>query len=142
MLNGQFSDWSDVRAGVLLGSILGPLLFLIYTNDLSEALSANAKVFADDTSLFPLIYDSNTSALELNSDFSKINRWRFQWKMSFNPVKKQAQKVIFSRKSKAIAHPPLIFNNNNDNNVIQTISKNHLGIILDIRLFFVKSVLC
>ena len=64
LLNGQVSDWSDVRAGVHQGSILGPLLFLIYTNDLSEALSSNAKVFADDTSLFPLIYDSKKAILK------------------------------------------------------------------------------
>ena len=78
MLNGQVSDWSDVRAGVPQGSILGPLLFLIYINDLSEGLSANTKIFANDTSLFSVIHDSNTSALELNSDLAKINRYEFQ----------------------------------------------------------------
>ena len=63
--------------------------------------------------------------------------------MSFNPdTKKQAQEVIFSRKSKAISHPPLVFNNNN---VIQYTSHKHLGIILDTRLSFEKhleTVLC
>ena len=113
LLNGQVSDWSDVKAGVPQGSILGPLLFLIYINDLSEGLSSNGKLFADDTSLFSVIHDSNTSALELNSNLAKINTWGFQWKMSFNPdPKKQAQEVIFSWKSKAISHPPLVFNNN------------------------------
>ena len=77
LLNGQVSDWSDVRAGVPQGSILGPLLFLIYINDLSEGLSSNAKLFADDTSLFSVIHDSNTSALGLNSDLAKINRRGF-----------------------------------------------------------------
>ena len=143
LLKWQVSDWSDVRAGVPQGSMLGPLLFLIYINDLSEGLPSNAKLFADDTSLFSVIHDSNTSALELNSDLAKINRWAFQWKMSFNPdPKKQAQEVIFSRKSKAISHPPLVFNNNN---VIQTTSQKHLGIILDTRLSFEKhleTVLC
>ena len=61
-----------------------------------------------------MIHDSNTSGLELNNDLAKINRPAFQWKMSFNPdPKKQAQEVIFSRKSKATSHLPLVFNNNN-----------------------------
>ena len=98
---------------------------LVYINDLSEELFSNAKLFADDTSLFSVIYDSNTSALEVNSDLAKINRWAFQWKMSFNPdPKKHAQEVIFSQKSKVISHLPPVFNNNN--NVIQTTSQNIL----------------
>ena len=142
LLNGHISDWSDVRAGVPQGSILGPLLFLIYINDLSEGLSSNAKLFANDTSLLYVIHDSNTSALELNSDLAEINRWAFPWKMSFNlDPKNQAQEVNFSRKSKAISHPPLVFNNNS----IQTTSQKHFGIILDTRFSFEKhleTVLC
>ena len=106
-------------------------------------MSSNAKLFADDTSLFSVIHDSNTSALELNNDLAKINRWTFQWKMNFNPdPNKQAQEIIFSRKSKATSHPPLVFNNNN---VMQAASHKYLGIILDTRLSFEKhleTVLC
>ena len=52
VLNGQTSSWTNVLADVPQGSILGPLLFLIYINDLSDDLSSNPKLFADDTSLF------------------------------------------------------------------------------------------
>ena len=78
--------------GVLQGSILGPLLFLIYINDLAVDLSSNVKIFADDTSSFSVVYNVSASARELNGDLKKINKWAFLWKMSFNshPIK-QAQ---------------------------------------------------
>ena len=72
VLNGQFSTWKSVNAGVPQGSILGPL-FLIYINDLTESLSSNAKLFADDTSLFSVIYDIQTSANNLNKDLERIS---------------------------------------------------------------------
>ena len=135
VLNGQNSSWTNVHAGVPQGSILGPLLFLIYRNDLSDNLTSNAKLFADDTSVFSVVYDVNTSAKELN-DWALIivNDWAFQWKMSFNPdPSKQYQEIIFSRKSKRSTHPPLVFNNNNFS---QTYSQKHLSVILDFKLKF------
>ena len=89
------------QCGVPQGSVLGPFLFLIYINDLSDNLISNAKLFADDTSLFSVVHDVNTSAKELNDDLKKVNDWAFQWKMSFNPdPSKQDPEVIFSRKLK------------------------------------------
>ena len=133
--NGQNSSWTNDHAGVLQGSILGPLLFLIYINDLSDNLTNNAKRFADDT-LFSVVHDVNTSAKKLNNDLKKVNDWAFQWKMSFNPdPNKQAQEVIFSLKSKRSTHSPLDFSNNN---VSQTYSQKHLGVILDFILTFTE----
>ena len=134
VLNGQNSSWANVHAGVPQGSILGPLIFLIYISDLSDNLTSNAKLFADDTSLFSVVHDVNTSAKELNDDLKKVNDWAFQWKVSFNPDRsKQAEEVIFSWISKRSTHPPLVFNNNN---VSQTYSQKHLGVILDFKLTF------
>ena len=92
-LGGQFSSWTNVNAGVPQRYILGQLLFLIYINDLPDGLSSNAKLFADDTSLFSVAHYINTSAIELNSDLKKISDWAFQWKMTFNTDRrKQAKK--------------------------------------------------
>ena len=134
VLNGQSSSWTNVKAGVPQGSILGPLLILIYINDSADSLSSNAKLFADDTSLFPVIHDSVITTSELNSDLARIKQWAFQWNLSFNPdPKKQVQELIFSRKVKKVCHPTLRFNNNI---VSQASSQKHLGLTLDNRLIF------
>ena len=111
---------------------MGPLLFLIYINDLADGLSS--KLLADDTSLFSVIHDVDTSANELNNDLYQINKWAFQWKMSFNPdPSKQAQEIIFSRKTKKICHPLLRFNNSIAS---QFPHQKHLDIFLDARITF------
>ena len=134
VLNGQLSTWKSVNAGVPQVSILGPVLFLIYINDLTEGLSSNAKLFADNTSLFSDIHDIQTSANNLNKDLEKISKWTTQWTMNFNPdTTKQAQEAIFSPKSKRKVHPPLLFNNAS---VTRTSSQKHLGIKLDNQLKF------
>ena len=99
MNNQNCSSWAHIRAGVPLGSILEPLLFLIYVNGVPNGLKSECKLFADDASLFSVARDVNTSASDINNDLKLISNWAFQWKMSFNPdPSKQAQEIIFSRK--------------------------------------------
>ena len=84
--------------------------------------------------MFSVVHNVNVSARELNDDLKKINKWAFQWKMSFNPdTSKQAQEDIFSRKIKQLPHPPWVFNNNN---ALQTFSQKHLRVTLDVKLTF------
>ena len=129
ILNDQYSSWAKVEAGVPQDSILGPLLFLIYINDLSDNLASNPKLFADDTSLFSVVKNVNASNIDLNNDLKKIGEWAFQWKMSFNPdPNKQAQELIFSHKVQTTNHPPLFFN---ENVVPKTTLQKHLGMFLD-----------
>ena len=89
VLNGLNSSWKDVTAGVPQGSILESLLFLVYINDLSNGLKSNPKFFADDTSLFSVVHDVNSSQIDLNEHLDKINNWAYQWKMSFNLIRQR-----------------------------------------------------
>ena len=73
VLNGQVSTWKNIIAGVPQGFILGPSSFLMYINDLTEGLTTNAKLFADDTSLFSVAHDTQTSANDLNKDLKIRN---------------------------------------------------------------------
>ena len=92
------------------------------------------KVFADDTSLFSVVCDSNISVYELNNDMQKISEWAYKWKMSFNPdLNKQAQEVIFSWKLNKSSHPKIFFNNAP---VFCANWQKHLGMYLDETLNF------
>ena len=71
VLNDQCSNWSSVLAGVPQGSILGPLLFIIYINDHPDGIESSVKLFADDTLLFSTIYDPNMLADQLDKDLKK-----------------------------------------------------------------------
>ena len=134
LLNGQHLKWADVEAGVPRGSILGPLFFLIYINDLSDNLDSSPKLFAHDTSHFSIVCNIQSSTNDLNADLTKISDWAFQWKMSFNPdPSKQAQEVIFSRKVSKSNHPSLFFNNSA---VAESSIQKHLGMFLDKKLDF------
>ena len=84
ILNGQNSTWVNIKVGDPKGFVLGPLLFLIYVNDISDVLTLNPKLFVDDTSLFSVFQNINQTTTDLNIDLSKISDWAFQWKRYFN----------------------------------------------------------
>ena len=138
VLNGFYSDYVNIESGVPQGSVLGPLLFLVYINDLESNILSNVKFFADDTMLYSIVHDPIQSASELNHDLEIINQWAYQWKMSFNPdPNKQAAEILFSCKKKPVDHPQLIFNGTP---VTRLLQHKHLGLILTPTLSFGKHI--
>ena len=137
-MNGTCSKFSPLLSGVPQGSVLGPVLFLIYINDLEKDIKSTVKFFADDTMLFSVVKNPNLSADDLNHDLGLITNWAYQWKMSFNPDStKQAVEIVFSHKTKLVYHPPLYFNNIL---VSRVNDHKHIGMILEKKLNFSKHV--
>ena len=96
VLPGASSTWNFIFAGVPQGSILGPLLFLLYINDIVKNMGSNIRLFADDTSIFIIVENPISAAQLLNSDLEKIAKWALDWLVTFNPIKTEA--LLISRK--------------------------------------------
>ena len=131
-IDGKFSDWVDINAGVPQGSLLGPILFLVYINDIVDVVESKIKIFADDTFIYRTVDQFCTTIL--NKDLESITKWAWMWKLVFNPdISKQAVEVIFSNKSNIASPFPLTFNGIPVKQVKDT---KHLGLILDSKLNF------
>ena len=83
VLNGVKSEWRDVISGVPQGSVLGPLLFVIYINDLGEAVNNKVSIFADDTKLAAVVKDIDDN-FKVQGDLNKLLSWAHKWQMTFN----------------------------------------------------------
>ena len=83
VINGASSDWRNVTSGVPQGSVLGPLLFIIYINDLDLDLASKISKFADDTKI-GINAENNSEIRKLQSDLEKIGDWSQKWQMPFN----------------------------------------------------------
>ena len=87
VVDGVKSTLLDIQAGVPQGSRLGPLLFLIYINDIVDGLESEILIFADDCSLLASGVDFAETAEQLNRDLNKISTWAARWKVLLNAGK-------------------------------------------------------
>ena len=122
VIPGATSDWTFIQSGVPQGSILGPLLFLVYINDIVIDIGSNIRLFADDTSLYIIVDDPVAASGCLNTDLQKITRWAATWLVSFNPIKTEA--FLVSRKL-IRNHPPIYMQNQQ---ITEVETHKHLGI--------------
>ena len=86
VVDGEVSNWKSVLSGVPLGSVLGPILFLIYINDLDDDITSKVMKFAHDTKVFRKI-KNDADRQHLQDDLIKLIEWSEKWQMLFNFVK-------------------------------------------------------
>ena len=128
VIKGQKSSLGKIKAGVPQGSVLGPLLFLVYINDITNVVNNQIRLFADDTTLFITVDDPHEAALSMNIDLENINNWATKWLVNFNAQKTKS--MLVSRKLETV-NPPLFFNNVQ---IDEVESHRHLGILLNNKL--------
>ena len=133
IIKGQMSWWSLIEAGVPQGSVLGPLLFLIYINDLAEAVNCSIKMFADDTCLYITVEDPADGAEILNRNLSGVHDWATQWIVNFNAEKTKS--MIIS--NKIMPHPPIHFAGSQ---IVNVTKHKHLGLTLSSNLSWTEHI--
>ncbi|CAM5165119.1 unnamed protein product [Natator depressus] len=82
-INGKFSEWRGVTSGVPQGSVLGPILFNLFINDLEKGVNREVAKFADDTNLLKIV-KTKADCEELQKDLTKLSDWATKWQMKFN----------------------------------------------------------
>ena len=91
-MNGINSEKIPVSSGIQQGSVLGPILFLAYINDLPEQVKSRVRLFAVDTALY-LAISSTTKSEVLQTDLASLEQWEKMWDMQFNPSKCQVLQI-------------------------------------------------
>ena len=135
VVDGLKSEICEIEAGVPQGSRLGPLLWIIYIQDIIEDLESECLLFADDTCIFASGEDPAITAEVLNRDLQKIGFWAKKWKVLFNAAK--SKDLIFSRNKYLFNSPPLILDDCFINRVHQ---HRHLGLWLSSTLDWDKQI--
>ena len=96
VIDGERSAQVPVTSGVPQGSVLGPILFLLYINDLPNDIKSKVHLFADDTAVY-LTVNSQDDCHQLQKDLDSLQKWEHTWEMDFNPSKCQVVHISKSR---------------------------------------------
>jgi hypothetical protein len=131
VINGQKAEWAHTTAGVPQGSILGPLLFLVFINDVTNNIESDIHLFADDTSLMDIVDSQNHNATyaRINRDLHRLSTWAAKWMVTFNAAKTVYLQI--SRKNNP-APKPILRLNGAIINEVQT--HKHLGLTFNTTL--------
>ena len=126
VINGTSSDWTPVTSGIPQGSVLGPVLFAIYINDLPDVVQNVAKLFADDTKVYSVVNNEDDQN-NLQQDLDNLIQWSNTWLLKFNKSKCKHLHLgpTTNTKYKMV-----------ENDISQVTEEKDLGIVIDDQLKF------
>lgn len=126
-VGGEYSDWGNIMAGVPQGSVLGPILFLLFINDLPDAIQTDTRLFADDTSMMYAHQPLDDITATINEDLQRLDNWSKIWLVDLNPTKTKCMQVNLAINSVTVS-PSM------DNTPIDVVDHHkHLGVLLNNR---------
>ena len=137
MVRSEYSEWFDVISGVPQGSVLGPILFLNYVNDIPETVSSNVKMFADDTKIFRTLKNKSNCEI-LQADLDNLSEWSNRWCLTFN-ISKCKKDAHRQRQSKIRVYSTMTTKNNNII-LAETVQEKDLGVWISNNLKWEKQV--
>ena len=123
VLKGYFSTWRSIMAGVPQGSILGPLLYLVYAEDMKERILCGLRSFADDTLLFAMGLTEKQCADQLQPGLDALGKWAKEWKIKLNPLKTKC--ITFSHVA-SLRYPLMM----DSMFILEVMTHKHLGLHL------------
>jgi hypothetical protein len=135
VIGDSYSDWVNVNSGVLQGSVLGPLLFVIFINDMPQLTNHFCKLFADDSKLIGVIKNTQDKII-LQKDIDILVDWSRKWLMDFNVDKCKVLEVKLGRNTCPIAQNELSMavTNGSRMDLAKTDSERDLGVVLNNKL--------
>ena len=132
VVNGTRSEWEAVSSGVPQGSVLGPVLFLIYINDLPKEVKNCIRLFADDTKLYRTV-TTDLDCLSLQQDIDNIEEWASKWQLKFHPKKCKTMRI-------GDKYPKYNYTMTAEDGTIvqleETVVEKDLGVVVDNKLTF------
>ena len=93
VVRGSPSSWTSVLSGVPQGTVLGPVLFIIYINDITRNLTSQCKLFADDMKVYKVLRNTNENMHVLQQDLYSLEQWSTEWQLDFNTKKCEVMRI-------------------------------------------------